>query len=82
MGTRLCVLAAQGPRSADPAVPPLQSTIVAVIAFYWVCSLAVVFLNKFILSYGAYKFPYPLCVARPVAPLIVFTCCYPRGPDS
>ncbi|KAI9029361.1 triose-phosphate transporter family-domain-containing protein [Hyaloraphidium curvatum] len=56
----------------DWALPPPVSkqaerahsmgTIASVVAFYWVSSLAVVFLNKFILSYGDYKFPYPLFV--------------------
>ncbi|CAG8676663.1 13843_t:CDS:1, partial [Cetraspora pellucida] len=33
-----------------------------VVAFYWIVSLAVVFLNKFILSTSEYRFPYPLFV--------------------
>ncbi|CAG8540876.1 1744_t:CDS:2 [Funneliformis caledonium] len=36
--------------------------ILLVVAFYWLASLAVVFLNKFILSSSEYKFPYPLFV--------------------
>lgn len=40
---------------------PLQ-TLVAVISFYWVASLSLVFLNKYILSTSEYKFPYPLFV--------------------
>ena len=38
------------------------STIAAVVAFYFVSSLSVVFLNKYILSSSEYKFPYPLTV--------------------
>lgn len=34
----------------------------AVVLFYFVISLSVVFLNKFILSTSEYKFPYPLFV--------------------
>jgi GDP-fucose transporter C1 len=37
--------------------------VAAVVAFYFVTSMAVVFLNKLILSYGEYKFPYPLFVS-------------------
>jgi GDP-fucose transporter C1 len=36
--------------------------ILGVVAFYWAASLALVFLNKFILSVSEYKFPYPLFV--------------------
>lgn len=36
--------------------------IFTVVAFYWVSSLSVVFLNKFILSSSEHKFPYPLLV--------------------
>lgn len=36
--------------------------ITAVVAFYWITSLSVVFLNKFILSSSEFKFPYPLLV--------------------
>lgn len=39
-----------------------ELTIFLVVAFYWATSLAVVFLNKFILSSSEYKFPYPLTV--------------------
>ncbi|KAF9288860.1 hypothetical protein BGZ68_010492 [Mortierella alpina] len=38
------------------------SLIVSAIAFYWVASLSVVFLNKTILSGSEFKFPYPLFV--------------------
>ncbi|KAF9583833.1 hypothetical protein BGW38_008375 [Lunasporangiospora selenospora] len=38
------------------------SLIASSIAFYWVASLSVVFLNKTILSGSEYKFPYPLFV--------------------
>ncbi|KAF9355407.1 hypothetical protein BGX34_010492 [Mortierella sp. NVP85] len=38
------------------------SLIIAAIAFYWVASLSVVFLNKTILSGSEYRFPYPLFV--------------------
>ncbi|CAG8664214.1 14898_t:CDS:2 [Gigaspora margarita] len=38
------------------------SVIFLVVAFYWIVSLAVVFLNKFILSSSEYKFSYPLFV--------------------
>uniref|UniRef100_A0A1D1XC87 GDP-fucose transporter 1 n=1 Tax=Anthurium amnicola TaxID=1678845 RepID=A0A1D1XC87_9ARAE len=36
--------------------------ILGVVAFYWAASLALVFLNKYILSTSEYKFPYPLFV--------------------
>jgi GDP-fucose transporter C1 len=39
-----------------------MSLIIAAIAFYWVASLSVVFLNKTILSGSEYRFPYPLFV--------------------
>ncbi|CAI2174922.1 14038_t:CDS:2 [Funneliformis geosporum] len=38
------------------------TVILLVVAFYWLASLAVVFLNKYILSSSEYKFPYPLFV--------------------
>ncbi|ORX86790.1 hypothetical protein K493DRAFT_268866 [Basidiobolus meristosporus CBS 931.73] len=38
------------------------SVIFAVVAFYWVASLSVVFLNKYILSSSEFKFAYPLFV--------------------
>ncbi|KAF8929976.1 triose-phosphate transporter family-domain-containing protein [Dissophora ornata] len=38
------------------------SLIISAIAFYWVASLSVVFLNKTILSGSEFKFPYPLFV--------------------
>ncbi|KAG0052801.1 hypothetical protein BGZ83_002110 [Gryganskiella cystojenkinii] len=44
-----------------PAAHPV-SRIIAAIAFYWVASLSVVFLNKTILSGSEYKFPFPLFV--------------------
>jgi hypothetical protein len=37
-------------------------TIFFVIAFYWLTSLSVVFLNKIILSSTEYRFPYPFAV--------------------
>ena len=47
----------------EPIVPQTSSSLImAVVAFYWAVSLSVVFLNKFILSYSEYKFPYPLFV--------------------
>jgi len=36
--------------------------IASVIAFYWVCSMSVVFLNKYIFTYADYEFPFPLFV--------------------
>ncbi|KAK3819018.1 MAG: triose-phosphate transporter family-domain-containing protein [Benniella sp.] len=39
-----------------------MSLIISAIAFYWVASLSVVFLNKTILSGSEYRFPYPLFV--------------------
>lgn len=33
-----------------------------VVAFYWICSMSVVFLNKYILTYAEYEFPFPLFV--------------------
>ena len=33
-----------------------------VVSFYWVTSLSVVFLNKFILSSSEFKFPFPIFV--------------------
>jgi len=36
--------------------------IALVITFYWVCSMSVVFLNKYIFSYADYEFPFPLFV--------------------
>jgi len=36
--------------------------IAAVVGFYWVCSMSVVFLNKYIFSYADFEFPYPLFV--------------------
>ncbi|KAF9432492.1 hypothetical protein BGZ76_010708 [Entomortierella beljakovae] len=50
----------------SPAVHRTQqhaySLILSAIAFYWVASLSVVFLNKTILSGSEFKFPYPLFV--------------------
>jgi len=37
-------------------------TITMVVIFYWVISLSIVFLNKYILSVSEFKFPYPLFV--------------------
>jgi len=36
--------------------------IAIVIGFYWVCSMSVVFLNKYIFTYADYEFPFPLFV--------------------
>jgi len=36
--------------------------IALVITFYWVCSMSVVFLNKYIFSYADYEFQFPLFV--------------------
>jgi len=36
--------------------------IAMVIGFYWVCSMSVVFLNKYIFTYADYEFPFPLFV--------------------
>jgi len=45
---------------------PLEQSEVIVIAmvvgFYWVCSMSVVFLNKYIFTYAKYEFPFPLFV--------------------
>lgn len=51
---------AQQRRPTEPQYPP--ALVAIVVAFYFVISLAVVFLNKFILSSSEYKFPYPLFV--------------------
>ncbi|KAG0308279.1 hypothetical protein BGZ98_008450 [Dissophora globulifera] len=45
-----------------PAPQHPLSLIISAIAFYWVASLSVVFLNKTILSGSEFKFPYPLFV--------------------
>lgn len=45
-----------------PAPQHPLSLIISAIAFYWVASLSVVFLNKTILSGSEYRFPYPLFV--------------------
>ncbi|KAL1918219.1 uncharacterized protein VTP21DRAFT_3485 [Calcarisporiella thermophila] len=52
------------PSPANASARKQHSThlILLVVAFYWVVSLAVVFLNKIILSGDEYKFPYPLFV--------------------
>jgi len=36
--------------------------IALVIGFYWICSMSVVFLNKYIFTYAEYEFPFPLFV--------------------
>jgi len=36
--------------------------IALVVGFYWVCSMSVVFLNKYIFTYAEYEFPFPLFV--------------------
>jgi len=33
-----------------------------VVGFYWVCSMSVVFLNKYIFTYAEFEFPFPLFV--------------------
>ncbi|CAG8580680.1 6796_t:CDS:2, partial [Ambispora gerdemannii] len=38
------------------------TVILLVVAFYWLISISVVFLNKYILSSSEYKFPYPIFV--------------------
>jgi GDP-fucose transporter C1 len=45
---------------ADKSHP--SSLIAIVVAFYFIISLSVVFLNKYILSSSIYEFPYPLFV--------------------
>ncbi|KAG0263285.1 hypothetical protein BG011_009014 [Mortierella polycephala] len=52
------------PAPAAMRSPPQHpvSLIISAIAFYWVASLSVVFLNKTILSGSEYKFSYPLFV--------------------
>lgn len=47
---------------ASPGSPQSSSKIFSVVAFYWVSSLSVVFLNKAILSSSEYHFPYPLLI--------------------
>ena len=39
-----------------------SSYIFQVVSFYWLTSLSIVFLNKYILSTSEYKFPYPVFV--------------------
>jgi len=53
------------------------SRIVSAIAFYWVASLSVVFLNKAILSGSEFKFPYPLFVTlfQLVVALVLLVVC-------
>jgi GDP-fucose transporter C1 len=46
----------------DDSFSPTTFTILIVVAFYWICSLSVVFLNKYILSSSESKFPFPLLV--------------------
>ncbi|RHZ88047.1 hypothetical protein Glove_26g155 [Diversispora epigaea] len=55
--------------------------IFSVVAFYWVASLAVVFLNKFILSTSEYKFPFPLFVTwfQLIVALIILMICGALG---
>ena len=48
--------------STDPGSKSNAGLIGSVVAFYWMVSLSVVFLNKWILSSSEYKFPYPLIV--------------------
>ncbi|KAG0327085.1 hypothetical protein BG004_002840, partial [Podila humilis] len=70
-----------------PAVHRGQSTshsigvIIAAIAFYWVASLSVVFLNKTILSGTEFKFPYPCFVTlfQLVVALILLVICGQLG---
>lgn len=51
---------AQQRRQLEQQYPP--ALVAVVVAFYFMISLAVVFLNKLILSSSEYKFPYPLFV--------------------
>ena len=50
------------PVSASTASQHSSPVIAAVVMFYFATSLSVVFLNKFILSYSEFKFPFPLTV--------------------
>ncbi|KAG0231384.1 hypothetical protein BGW42_000280 [Actinomortierella wolfii] len=60
------------------------SIIISVIAFYWVASLSVVFLNKTILSGSEYKFPYPTTVTlyQLVVALVLLVVCGHLGKRS
>ncbi|CAG8530915.1 6631_t:CDS:2 [Diversispora eburnea] len=55
--------------------------IFSVVAFYWIASLAVVFLNKFILSTSEYKFPFPLFVTwfQLIVALVILMICGTLG---
>ncbi|KAF9134448.1 hypothetical protein BGW39_007063 [Mortierella sp. 14UC] len=55
--------------------------IISAIAFYWVASLSVVFLNKTILSGSEFKFPYPLFVTlyQLVVALVLLIVCGQLG---
>lgn len=57
------------------------SLIISAIAFYWVASLSVVFLNKTILSGSEYKFPYPLFVTlyQLIVALVLLVVCGQLG---
>ncbi|KAF9905267.1 hypothetical protein EC991_001866 [Linnemannia zychae] len=58
--------------------------IISAIAFYWVASLSVVFLNKTILSGTEFKFPYPLFVTlyQLVVALVLLVVCGQLGKRS
>ncbi|GJJ70227.1 solute carrier family 35 (GDP-fucose transporter), member C1 [Entomortierella parvispora] len=60
------------------------SRIFSAIAFYWVASLSVVFLNKTILSGSEFKFPYPLFVTlfQLVVALVLLVVCGEWGKRS
>jgi len=51
--------------------------IAIVIGFYWVCSMSVVFLNKYIFTYADYEFPFPLFVTwyQLVVALVLLVVC-------
>lgn len=62
-----------------PAHP--VSVIIAAIAFYWVASLSVVFLNKTIMSGSEFKFPYPCFVTlfQLIVALVLLVVCGQLG---
>ncbi|KAF8933301.1 hypothetical protein BGZ52_008105 [Haplosporangium bisporale] len=57
------------------------SVIIAAIAFYWVASLSVVFLNKTIMSGSEFKFPYPCFVTlfQLIVALVLLVVCGQLG---
>ena len=52
-------------------------SVVRVVSFYWITSISIVFLNKFIFSTSEYKFPFPVFVTwfqLVVAMVLLVTC--------